>query len=243
MILTYKGHVVLDCVVPPFAWTQHKRADQRIYERTTDLRRMLAHAVLHEAIRDDWDAIRGFMPAVTATYISYQKGVPEAVVWNEGGARTTIPFPVESGWYIPDGNPFAIPNGARSDRRNPHALFLDIEIALALTPFCGRLVRGNGPFFDGRGVYLDIAHSSNGVAIGISGLSNFLTSLPKHELAKVDPIALLTEAERLEQTAFTFAYRSDALKAEHSYLFIEGPLENARLLRAAVAQIQAARAQ
>ncbi|MDO8553917.1 MAG: hypothetical protein Q7S22_03870 [Candidatus Micrarchaeota archaeon] len=94
------------------------------YERTTDPRRMLTHAVLSEVIRTDWENVKGVLPARTATSIRYDKGATKAVAWDEGGRETKIHLPLQDGWHISDGNPFAIPNGQRSNAQNPDALYL-----------------------------------------------------------------------------------------------------------------------
>ena len=84
---------------------------------------MMTNALLTEAIRKDWDAIKAFLPARTATYLRYDKGAKNAVAWNEGGKETKIPLPLQDGWYVPE-NPFAIPNGKPSNRDDPDALYL-----------------------------------------------------------------------------------------------------------------------
>src|SRR3989344_9605162 len=89
----------------------------RKYERTTDPRRMLTHKLLDEAIRKDSQStnVLELLPARTATSIRYEKAATKAVAWNEGGKETKIDLPLENGWYVPDGNPFAIPNGESSN--------------------------------------------------------------------------------------------------------------------------------
>ncbi|MDO8554745.1 MAG: hypothetical protein Q7S22_08100 [Candidatus Micrarchaeota archaeon] len=94
------------------------------YEKTTDPKRMLTHAVLSEAIRRDWENIRSFLPARTATSLEYQAGARKAKAWNEGEGKISIDLPLEDGWYVPDGNPFAIPNGQKTNAENPDALYL-----------------------------------------------------------------------------------------------------------------------
>jgi hypothetical protein len=54
------------------------------YEKTTDPRRMMNHAVLSKAILTDWENVRGFLPARTATSLSYKAGATKAQAWNEG---------------------------------------------------------------------------------------------------------------------------------------------------------------
>lgn len=121
------------------------------YERTTDPRRMLTHKLLTEVIRTDWENVSGFLPARTATSIRYDKGATKAVAWDEGGKETKIDLPFEDGWYVSDGNPFAIPNGRESNKADPDALFLMRH----------RDKRFSGPL--GRGV---IWSTSGGVSSG-----------------------------------------------------------------------------
>src|SRR3989338_4803868 len=85
------------------------------YEKTTDPRRMLTHKLLNEAIRTDWGAVKAFLPASVATSMRYDEGAKTAHAWDEGGQETKIDLPLQSGWYVPDGNPFAIPNGKPSN--------------------------------------------------------------------------------------------------------------------------------
>lgn len=94
------------------------------YEKTRDPRRMLTHKLLNEAIRTDWDSIKKFLPARTATYLEYQVSARKAQAWNEGEQRVSIDLPLKDGWYVPDGNPFAIPNGRQSSSEDPEALYL-----------------------------------------------------------------------------------------------------------------------
>ncbi|MDO8554384.1 MAG: hypothetical protein Q7S22_06245 [Candidatus Micrarchaeota archaeon] len=94
------------------------------YERTTDPKRMMTHAALNEAIRRDWKNVKEFLPARTATSIRYEKGATKAVAWDEGGQEAKIDLPLNDGWYIPDGNPFAIPNGKSSNRDDSNARYL-----------------------------------------------------------------------------------------------------------------------
>jgi len=95
------------------------------YERTTDLRRMFTHRQLQEAIRNDSQSnILELLPARTATSIRYGRGAKTAQAWNEDGKETKIGLPLKDGWYVPDGNPFAIPNGKKSNRDNHEALYL-----------------------------------------------------------------------------------------------------------------------
>jgi len=114
------------------------------YERTTDSKMMFTHALLNEAIRSDWKNIKSFLPCRTATYIEYKAGATEAMAWNEGERPTRIYLPLKSGFYVPDGNPYAIPNG------KPSHIKVDSEaLYLMRDPdgeFSGPLVRIGGWF-------------------------------------------------------------------------------------------------
>jgi hypothetical protein len=138
---------------------------QAKYEKTADPKRMMSHALLTEAIRKDWDAIKAFLPARVATYIEYGAGKTKAQAWDEGKRKISIDLPLKDGWYVPDGNPFAIPNGRKSDRDNPDALFL---VRYQNRAFSGPLARDFvGHYFDGRrGVYAnDDWSGASGVAL------------------------------------------------------------------------------
>ncbi|MDO8554088.1 MAG: hypothetical protein Q7S22_04735, partial [Candidatus Micrarchaeota archaeon] len=86
--------------------------------------RMMTHAALNEAIRRDWKNVKEFLPARTATSIRYEKGATKVVAWNEDGSETKIDMPLNNGWYVPDGNPFSIPNGRPSSKEDSNALYL-----------------------------------------------------------------------------------------------------------------------
>ncbi|MDO8554014.1 MAG: hypothetical protein Q7S22_04360 [Candidatus Micrarchaeota archaeon] len=96
------------------------------YKSTTDPKRMLTHAALSELIRSDWEwgTIKNLLPARTATFLECDVGARKAMAWNEGEKKIEIPLPLEDGYYVSDGNPFAIPNGRRSIADDPDALNL-----------------------------------------------------------------------------------------------------------------------
>jgi hypothetical protein len=94
------------------------------YERTKELKRMLTHRELNEAIRTDWENVREVLPARTATSIEYQARATKAIAWDHGGKKVSIDLPLQDGWYVPDGNPFDIPNGRQSCAENSDALYL-----------------------------------------------------------------------------------------------------------------------
>lgn len=168
------------------------------YERTNDPRRMLAHKPLNEAIRTDWDNIRVFLPARTATSIRYEKGAGKAVAWNEGESEVSINLPLRDGWYLPDGNPFAIPNGRESNPSNPDALHLwryqdrRYNGPVGRGGFGGRRgVGADGDWSDASGVAL-VGREATAPPAGIFG---------EKPLDITDPKALLQRAQQLEAAA------------------------------------------
>lgn len=169
------------------------------YERTTDPRRMLTHKLLHEAIRKDWEDIRGFLPARTATYLEYRARARKAQAWNEGEGQVTIDLPLNDGWYVPDGNPFALPNGRKSSADDPEALYL---VRHQDIPFSGPVGR-DYDFFDGRGVgAFDDWSKASGVALVGREAVEPQVKTPEQELVKVaDPQSLLQRAAQLRDLA------------------------------------------
>ncbi|MDD5340114.1 MAG: hypothetical protein PHV13_02590 [Candidatus ainarchaeum sp.] len=99
-------------------------AVQAKYEKTADPKRMLTHALLNEAILKDLKNVGGFLPARTATFLEYKAGATTAMAWNEGEGKISINLPLQNGWYVPDGNPFAIPNGRPTKAYEQDALCL-----------------------------------------------------------------------------------------------------------------------
>lgn len=226
-----------------------------------DPRKMMPHKVLNNAIRTNWHNIRKFLPAITATSISYGKGATKAKAWNEGESQVNIDLPLNDGWYVPDGNPFAIPNGRQSSSEDPGALYL-----------CRHQDRSyNGPvgrfdvyvfFFYRRRVVdaYDYWSGASGVALigqvaeqlerpkpqgGFDrgrGATAPLVELPKEALAKVmDPKSLVQKAEQLEAMANDFSQRFGAmLTAETHQRFVTVPLETAKMLREVAGKIEAA---
>lgn len=93
------------------------------YVRTTDVKKMLTNKQLDEAIENDWENIKDFLPCRTSTYIKYKAGSREAYIWNEGEEKEKIYLPLEDGWYIPD-EKYGIPNGKKSTFDNLKARYL-----------------------------------------------------------------------------------------------------------------------
>jgi len=210
------------------------------YEKTVDPRRMLTHATLSEAIRTDWDVVKRFLPARTATSLRYAKAATKAVAWNEGGSETKIDLPFQDGWYVPDGNPFAIPNGQKSDAENPDALYLYRYQDRSFNGPVGR----DGIVFDyrGRGVFADDYWSdASGVALVGREATAPLVGVSKENLVDVaDPKALLQRAEQLEAMANDFSQRfKSMLTTETHQRFVTEPLEVATMLRELAGKIEA----
>jgi|SRR5208283_3181163 len=214
------------------------------YERTKDIKRMLTHPLLDKTIREDWENIKQFLPARTATSIRYERGAKTAKAWNEGGSETKIDLPLEDGWYVPDGNPFAIPNGKPSNRSDPAALYLvrhqDREFSGSLARdfvFFG-FVDGDGRFVGASGYW----SGASGVAlIGGRGATAPLVEVPKEGLAKItDPKALVQRAEQLETAAKELKERLGATLHSGTYARLIKPiLDEASFLRELVGKIEA----
>lgn len=209
------------------------------YKRTTDPKRMMVHALLSEAIRKDWDAIKGFLPARTATYTRYDNGATKAVAWDEGGKETKIDLPLNHGWYVPDGNPFAIPNGKESNREDPVALYLyryqDRSFNGPLG--CGDYWSvGGGRRFVAGGDWSDVA----GVALVGREATAPLVRVPREALVTVsDPKALLQRAEQLEGAAKELTERlGGVLNPEDYARLIKPTADEAAFLRELAGKIQ-----
>jgi hypothetical protein len=191
------------------------------YERTTDPKRMMVHSLLNEAIRTDFENIKGVLPARVGTCIRYDKGATTAIAWNEGGSEIKINLPFEDGWYVPDGNPFAIPNGKPSNRDNPDALHL---WRYQDRKYAGPLGRGHY-WCDGdteRRVHAE------GIWSDAPGVALVAGTLP--DIA--DPKALVQRAEQLEAAAKGLAERlGTALDQEGHARFIRPILDEAAFLR------------
>lgn len=217
------------------------------YEQTRDPKRMLTHKLLNEAIRNDWENIRGFLPARTATSIRYEKGARRAVAWNESEAEVSIDLPLKDGWYLSDGNPFAIPNGRESDPSNPDALHL---WRYQDRSYSGPVGRGVFFGFGRRNVYaVDYWSNASGVAIigrsaarldavqGAHGPEAHsaapLANLPRERQFDItDPRALLQRAQQLETAAKGLIERlGTALSADAHTQLIKPILDEAAFLR------------
>ncbi|MEW5996220.1 MAG: hypothetical protein AB1657_01345 [Candidatus Micrarchaeota archaeon] len=230
------------------------------YERTADPRRMLTHKLLTEAIRTDWENVRRFLPARTATSIRYGKGATEAVAWDEGGKETKIYLPFENGWYVPDGNPFAIPNGRKSNKADPDALFL---VRRQDERFSGPLGRGDRWYDDlrRRNVYAyDVVGWSvdSGVAlvgrdaivagdnapiersVVQSGAAAPLVGVAQEKLVNVaDPKALLERASQLEAAAEELTEKLGGMLSSEAYArLIKPTVDEAAFLRELAGKIE-----
>ena len=190
---------------------------------------MMTHSLLTEVIRTDWESIKGFIPCRTATYVGYKAGARTARAWNEGEDPIGIDLPRKDGYYVPDGNPFAIPNGRPSTSDDPEALYLvrhqDSEYS--------------GPV--GRGIYHHVGDDERDrVACGIwsvvSGLALVGIQDPK------DPKALLQKAAQL-RTAATELEKSfgSASSTEDYARLIKPALDEAAFLTELAGKIEALR--
>lgn len=92
------------------------------YRYTKDPKKMMTAKQLYDAIQNDYENIKEFLPCRTATYIEYEAGNTEALFWNEGEEKQKIFLPLEDGWYEVDEN--GIPNGEKSHNSSPTARYL-----------------------------------------------------------------------------------------------------------------------
>ena len=69
---------------------------------------MMTHALLHEAIRNDFEISDASLPAKQRLNIQYGKGAEGSHSLECRREKTKIPLPLEDGWYLPE-NEFAIP--------------------------------------------------------------------------------------------------------------------------------------
>lgn len=183
---------------------------------------MLTHPLLDKAIREEGENISRLLPARTATYISYRRGAKEALVWNEDESETKIDLPLQDGYYVPDGNPYAIPNGKPSDCKDPDALYL-YKNPDYYGDYHGPIVRGL-EWLGMRGVNISGHYSTpSGVAL-IQG---------RNEMAGLsDPKALLQRAEQLESAAKELTESMGAVLSEEAYArLIKPTLDEAVFLR------------
>ena len=192
---------------------------------------MMTNALLTEAIRKDWNAIKAFLPARTATYLRYDKGAKNAVAWNEGGKETKIPLPLQNnGWYVPE-NPFAIPNGKPSNRDDPDALYLGGH---QNREFNGPLGRGYLWFDDlrRRDVSAYVWSNVSGVAL--------ITPSVNVPLDLTGPKALVQRAEQLENAAKELVARLGLLSGSEKHTrLIKPTLDEAAFLRELAGKIEA----
>ena len=174
------------------------------YEKTNDPKRMMTHAELDDAIKNDYENIKDFLPCRTATYLEYKAGGTEALVWNEGeNTRTRITLPLDNGWYLPDGNPFAIPNGRESTIDDPDALYL---VRHQDREFRGPLGRGDG--CGGWGVY------SGGRDVDAC---YFWSSDSGVALVKMKNTEKYKPSERIKEIATELYYKSQGEQAKSGF--------------------------
>ncbi|MFH1520629.1 MAG: hypothetical protein ABID61_03225 [Candidatus Micrarchaeota archaeon] len=209
------------------------------YEKTTDPRRMMIHAVLSEAIRTDWENVRGFLPARTATLLIYERGATKAKAHNEGEAEVSIDLPLKDGWYVPDGNPFAIPNGKASNRDNPDALYL---YRYQDRSFSGPLGRGLGFNVDNRRDVNANVYWSNDSGVALIGREATAprVGVPEEKLVDVaNPKTLVQRAELLETVAKGLTERLGAVLSVDAHASLIKPiLDEAAFLRELAGKIE-----
>jgi hypothetical protein len=215
------------------------KAEQK-YERTRDPKRMLAHRLLNEAIRKDWSNVRGFLPARTSTSLEYKAGATKAKVWDHGKEKVSIHLPLADGWYVPDGNPFYIPNGCKSSPDNSDALYL---VRNQESSFSGPVAR----FGDGFGgwwrnvVACGGWSGDSGVALIGREVTTPLAAVPEEKLVEVaDPKALVQRAQLLEAAAKELTERlGEVLSPKAHIRLIKPPLDEAAFLRELAGKIEA----
>lgn len=131
------------------------------------------------------------------------------MAWNEGGSETRIALPLNDGWYVPDDNPFAIPNGQPSNRDNPEALYL---VRYQNRQFSGPLGRGYDwdVGYRVRVVYA-VVNWSCGSGVALADASASLAPqvrVPQEKLVEVaDPQTLRADAVQLTRIAETLMQR------------------------------------
>lgn len=208
------------------------------YEKTTDPRRMMTHTVLNEAIRTDWENVGVLLPARTATLLSYERGAIKAKAHNEGETEVSIDLPLKDGWYVPDGNPFSIPNGRESKKNDPDALYLYRHQNRSFSGPVGRGVyfgvvrRGVNAFYDLSG--------GSGVALIGREATAPLVGVPKEKLIDVvDPKTSVQRAELLETVAKELTERLGTLLTPEAYARLIKPiLDEAAFLRELAGKIE-----
>ncbi|MFH2024129.1 MAG: hypothetical protein ABIJ10_07490 [Candidatus Micrarchaeota archaeon] len=177
------------------------------FEKTTDPKRMLTHALLDEALQNHFQKVVHCLPARTSTFIRYESGATKAKARNEGESEVSIDLPLQDGWYLPDGNPFAIPNGRGSTVDDPNALYL---VRHQDRDFSGPLGRGYSwcGYYRGRGVGAFGWSFDSGVALVGREATAPMVEVPKEKLASVaDPQKLRDDAAQLRQIAETLQER------------------------------------
>lgn len=245
-------------------------ANRNVYERTSEVGRMLTSGQLAQAIKDAVKRqfarqepetnIFDVLPARAATSMRYDKCARTAMVCNEGGKEEKLDLPLEDGWRKSDGNPFGVPNGAPSNKGDPDALYLyrhqnnsfngPVGFGYGWDDGRGRVFFADGVWSGGAGVALiggrDVIVASDNTPIvrGVeqSGAAAPVVEVPRESLAKVtDPKALLQRAEQLEAMANDFKQKfADICTAETHQRYVTEPLETAKMLREVAGKIEAA---
>ncbi|MFH1260802.1 MAG: hypothetical protein ABII39_02595 [Candidatus Micrarchaeota archaeon] len=213
------------------------------FERTTDPKRMLTHALLNEAIQKHFGDVVHCLPAITSTSIEYKAGATKAKARNEAESVVSIDLPLQNGWYVPDGNPFAIPNGSKSTSDDSNALYL---VRYQDRDFSGPLGRGDW-VDDNRGRDVDACYGwsgDSGVALVGREATAPMVEVSREALAKVtDPKALVQRAEQLENMANDFGQRFNGMLTAETYQrFVTEPLETAKMLRELAGNIESVKA-
>ena len=213
------------------------------FERTTDPKRMLTHALLNEAIQKHFGDVVHCLPAITSTSIEYKAGATKAKARNEAESVVSIDLPLQNGWYVPDGNPFAIPNGSKSTSDDSNALYL---VRYQDRDFSGPLGRGIDWYDCSRRRGVDAVGWSVGSGVALVGREATapMVEVSREALAKVtDPKALVQRAEQLENMANDFGQRFNGMLTAETYQrFVTEPLETAKMLRELAGNIESVKA-
>lgn len=182
---------------------------------------MFSHRQLSVTIRNDWNNVRGFLPAKTSTSVAYEAGARKAKAWDYGKGKVIIDLPPEDGWYVPDGNDFGIPNGRKSSADDPDALYL---VRFKRYAFSGRVSRGE--LFD-----------DGGRVVGLCAIEDWSFD---SGVALIDPKALVQRAQQLETAAkeVTACLGEWLSQEEYNYL-IKPTLDEAAFLREWAGKIRA----
>jgi hypothetical protein len=140
---------------------------------------------------------------------------------------------------VPDGNPFVIPNGRKSSRDDPDALYL---VRSQNNDFSGSVGRGYDFYIDNRRLVL-----ADGLWSGVSGVALIgreaiapLVGVPREKLVDVaNPKTLVQRAELLESAAKELTERLDTLLTPEAFTrLIKPTLDEATFLRELAGKIE-----